>query len=59
VEVKYLKVAVSASAPSLDAPVDPRFGRCAYFVIVDPDTMQFEVSDQTLTKPYLRLEYKL
>ena len=41
-EVKYLKVAVSASAPSLDAPVDPRFGRCAYFVIVDLDTMQFE-----------------
>ena len=37
-----LKVAVSASGPSLDASVDPRFGRCAYFVIVDTDTMQFE-----------------
>ncbi|HDM89107.1 MAG TPA: dinitrogenase iron-molybdenum cofactor biosynthesis protein [Candidatus Bathyarchaeota archaeon] len=37
-----MKVAVSASAPSLDSPVDPRFGRCAYFIIVDTDTMQYE-----------------
>jgi len=41
-EVNCLKVAVSATGPSLDASVDPRFGRCAYFVIVDMDTMQFE-----------------
>jgi len=40
--VNCLKVAVSASGPSLDASVDPRFGRCAYFVIVETDTMQFE-----------------
>jgi len=37
-----LKVAVSATGASLDAAVDPRFGRCAYFVIVDTDTMKFE-----------------
>lgn len=37
-----MTVAVSAAAPSLDANVDPRFGRCAYFVVVDPGTMQFE-----------------
>ena len=37
-----MKVAVSASGPSLDASVDPRFGRCAYFIIVETDTMQFE-----------------
>jgi len=40
--VEYLKVAVSAAAPSLDATIDPRFGRCSYFVIVDTDTMEFE-----------------
>lgn len=38
-----MKIAVSATGPSLDAPVDPRFGRAQYFLIVDPDTMEFEV----------------
>ena len=37
-----MKVAVSAASGSLDAQIDPRFGRCQYFVIVDPDTMAFE-----------------
>ena len=37
-----MKIAVSATGPGLDAEVDPRFGRCQYFVIVEPDTMQFE-----------------
>ena len=37
-----MKIAISATGPDLDAEVDPRFGRCQYFVIVDPDTMQFE-----------------
>jgi len=37
-----MKIAVSAIAPGLDAEVDPRFGRCQYFIIVDPETMQFE-----------------
>ncbi|MBS7616034.1 NifB/NifX family molybdenum-iron cluster-binding protein [Candidatus Bathyarchaeota archaeon] len=38
-----MKICVSASTNSLDAPVDPRFGRCTYFIIVDSETMQFEV----------------
>lgn len=37
-----MKIAISATRPSLDAEVDPRFGRCRYFLIVDPDTMEFE-----------------
>ena len=37
-----MKICVSATANSLDAPVDPRFGRCQYFLIVDSETMQFE-----------------
>ena len=37
-----MKVAISASAPGLDADVDPRFGRCQYFAVGDPDTMKFE-----------------
>jgi predicted Fe-Mo cluster-binding NifX family protein len=37
-----LKVAVSSTGEGLDAAVDPRFGRCPYYVIVDTKTMQFE-----------------
>jgi predicted Fe-Mo cluster-binding NifX family protein len=42
-----MKIAVSASGQSLDAEVDPRFGRCRYFIIADPDTMQFEMLDNS------------
>jgi predicted Fe-Mo cluster-binding NifX family protein len=38
-----LIVAVSAASGSLDAQIDPRFGRCQYFVIVDTESMSFEV----------------
>ena len=37
-----MKIAVSAMQASLDADIDPRFGRCRYFLIIDPETMQFE-----------------
>jgi predicted Fe-Mo cluster-binding NifX family protein len=37
-----MKISVSATSNSLDAPIDARFGRCPYFVIVDSETMIFE-----------------
>jgi len=37
-----MKVAVSATGNHLDSPIDPRFGRCAYFLIVDTEDMSFE-----------------
>lgn len=37
-----MKVAVTATGPNLDARVDPRFGRCPYFVIVETDDLSFE-----------------
>ena len=37
-----MKICISAVASGLDAQVDPRFGRCQYFTIVDTDTMEFE-----------------
>jgi predicted Fe-Mo cluster-binding NifX family protein len=37
-----LKIAVSARENNLDALVDPRFGRCRYFILADPETMSFE-----------------
>jgi len=37
-----MKIAITATGPSLDAEVDARFGRCQYFVIIDPQSMEFE-----------------
>ena len=37
-----MKIALSATGRDLDSEIDPRFGRCAYFVIVNPDDMSFE-----------------
>jgi predicted Fe-Mo cluster-binding NifX family protein len=37
-----MKICVSAASNRMDSPIDPRFGRCPYLVIVDSETMQFE-----------------
>jgi len=37
-----MKIAVSTMGQNLDAQVDPRFGRCQNFIIVDTDNMEFE-----------------
>jgi predicted Fe-Mo cluster-binding NifX family protein len=37
-----MKIAVSANSPDLDTDIDPRFGRCQYLILVDPNTMNFE-----------------
>src|SRR4030042_2085859 len=42
-----MKIAITATGPALDAEIDPRFGRCQYFVIVDPETMQFEAVENS------------
>jgi predicted Fe-Mo cluster-binding NifX family protein len=34
-----MNVCITAGASGLDAPLDPRFGRCPFFVIVDMDSM--------------------
>jgi len=38
-----MKVAVSSSGRDLDSQIDPRFGRCAYFLIVDTLDMSLEL----------------
>ncbi|BBO92168.1 NifB/NifX family molybdenum-iron cluster-binding protein [Desulfosarcina ovata] len=40
-----MKIAVTSTGTDLDAPVDPRFGRAAYILIVDSDTLDVEVLD--------------
>jgi predicted Fe-Mo cluster-binding NifX family protein len=42
-----MRIAISAMGPTLDAEVDTRFGRCQCFIIVDPETMEFEVVENS------------
>jgi predicted Fe-Mo cluster-binding NifX family protein len=37
-----MKIAISATGKDLNCQIDLRFGRCQYFVFVDPETMEFE-----------------
>jgi predicted Fe-Mo cluster-binding NifX family protein len=40
-----LKIAITTSGETLEAPLDSRFGRAAKFLIYDLDTESFEVID--------------
>ncbi|MBW2573750.1 MAG: NifB/NifX family molybdenum-iron cluster-binding protein [Deltaproteobacteria bacterium] len=40
-----MKVAISSSGQGLNSHIDPRFGRCAYFLMIETDDMSFEVFD--------------
>ncbi|MDD3297044.1 MAG: NifB/NifX family molybdenum-iron cluster-binding protein [Candidatus Omnitrophica bacterium] len=37
-----MKICVTSTGNNLDASVDPRFGRCPYFIIVNTDNLEFE-----------------
>ena len=41
-EVNSMKLCVTSSGQSLEDTVDPRFGRCQYFIFVDSESLQFE-----------------
>ena len=38
-----MKIVITSTGKTLDSQVDPRFGRSAYFVIIDTETMDFSV----------------
>jgi predicted Fe-Mo cluster-binding NifX family protein len=38
-----MKVCVPSYGPTLDSKVQPIFGRCEYFILVDPESMACEV----------------
>jgi predicted Fe-Mo cluster-binding NifX family protein len=40
-----MKIAISSSGKDLEAQLDPRFGRCRHFVVVDTDNLKFETLD--------------
>jgi len=37
-----MKICITSEGSSLDSKVDPRFGRCQYFIITDTDSLEFE-----------------
>ncbi len=42
-----MKIAVTSKGTDLDSQVDPRFGRAAYIVVVDTQTLEFEALDNS------------
>lgn len=38
-------IAISAASGSLDANVEPLFGRSRFFILADPDTLEWETLD--------------
>ncbi len=45
-----VKICISSTGEDLNANVDPRFGRCDYFLIIDPNTKKFESIDNKSSK---------
>ena len=39
---KTMKIILTAASPNIDSNVDVRFGRGAYFIVVDPDTLEWQ-----------------
>jgi predicted Fe-Mo cluster-binding NifX family protein len=40
-----MKIIITATTPEIEAPVDPRFGRGAYFIVVDTETMRWQAHE--------------
>jgi len=38
-----MKICITSEGKTSDSKIDPRFGRCQHFIIVDIDTLEFEV----------------
>jgi len=39
-----VKICITSEDNTLDSRVDPRFGRCPYFIFIETDTLEFEAA---------------
>jgi len=37
-----MKLAVTSTGPGLEDQIDPRFGRCVFFLVIDTETMEVQ-----------------
>ena len=42
-----MKIAITSTGAKLEDKVDPRFGRCHYFILFDTETNKFEAIENT------------
>ncbi|MFO7752913.1 MAG: NifB/NifX family molybdenum-iron cluster-binding protein [Desulfobacteraceae bacterium] len=42
-----MKIAVTSKGKDLDSDLDPRFGRASYILVIDTDTFEYEVIDNS------------
>lgn len=42
-----MKIVISSTGSTMDSEIDPRFGRCSTFLLVDMETMEKEVIQNT------------
>ena len=45
-----MKIAVTSQGDTLDSQLDPRFGRAAFIIVVDTETLEFEAFDNNENK---------
>ena len=45
--VDDMKIAITSKSNTLESEIDPRFGRCTYFLIIDTETMKYETISNT------------
>lgn len=44
-----MKICITSEGAKLDSMLDPRFGRCSYFFVVDTETMEYEAIENSST----------
>ena len=45
-----MKICVTSRGDNLDSEVDPRFGRCNYFLFINSETMEFEAVENSFAQ---------